>query len=84
MQISFSYILTVYDFDLQILLSPEPDEVVDHKRGGEKRTYNVYDVKKHTSKGKIFNLQGSYNAKVSYGDIMPPPVYAQRYVTGQC
>jgi hypothetical protein len=65
-----------------MLLHPEPDQVVNFTRGGEKRMYNVWDVKKHTKSGKIFNLQGSYNAKVKYGEITPPPLYAHRFVTG--
>ncbi|XP_045191639.2 GPI transamidase component PIG-T-like [Mercenaria mercenaria] len=79
---SFSKVYVDTTLHKQMLLSPEPDEVVNIKRGGEKRMYNVYDVKKHAAKGKIFNLQGSYNAKVKYGEIIPPPLYAQRFVTG--
>ena len=67
-----------------MLLHPEPDEIVNFTRGGEKRVYNVWDVKKHTGPKKLLNLQGSYNAPVSYGEITPPPVYAQRFVTGLC
>lgn len=64
-------------------LSPDPDEVLNIKKSGEKYVYSVYDLKKHT-KSTAFNLRGTYASEVSYGEVTPPPLYAQRFVTGKC
>lgn len=63
-------------------LFPDPDETVNFKRFDEKRMYAVYDLKKQIQ-GKDFNLRANYASKVTYNDTTPPPVYAQRFVTGK-
>ncbi|XP_052817440.1 GPI transamidase component PIG-T-like [Mya arenaria] len=66
----------------KMLLTPEPDEVLNTRRGGDKRVYAVYDLRQHTRDSVPFNLQASYNSRVQYQDVTPPPLYAQRFVTG--
>ncbi|KAH3771613.1 hypothetical protein DPMN_172939 [Dreissena polymorpha] len=72
----------VYSKAPKTALDPSPDEVLITRRGGERRMYSVYDLKNHTSGGRTFNLQAGYSGPVVYGDVTPPPLYAQRFVTG--
>ncbi|KAK6174398.1 hypothetical protein SNE40_017684 [Patella caerulea] len=63
-------------------LSPDPDSVETITRGGEKRQYAVYDVGLQTAGGRVLNLGAKYDNPVQHNDIIPPPIYAQRYITG--
>ncbi|WAR11523.1 PIGT-like protein [Mya arenaria] len=53
----------------KMLLTPEPDEVLNTRRGGDKRVYAVYDLRQHTRDSVPFNLQASYNSRVQYQDV---------------
>lgn len=63
-------------------LTPEAEEMINVKKFDEKRVYAVYDLKQHTGGDKPFNVRATYADHVSFEDGTPPPVYAQRYVTG--
>ncbi|KAL3860126.1 hypothetical protein ACJMK2_010291 [Sinanodonta woodiana] len=68
--------------DATVTLYPEPDEVVNFTRGREKLTYAVWDIGRQISRHQQLNLAIHYNRKIHYGEINPPPVYAQRFITG--
>ncbi|XP_041375880.1 GPI transamidase component PIG-T-like [Gigantopelta aegis] len=61
---------------------PQSDMVRQVMRGGDERTYNVYDIGKQTAGGRVLNIAVKTTQKSVYTDISPPPVYAQRYITG--
>ncbi|KAK3085312.1 hypothetical protein FSP39_001351 [Pinctada imbricata] len=63
-------------------LKPEPTRIETFRRVGEIKKYAVYDLKEVLGKQGKIDLTALYPGVMQFSDIVPPPVYASRYVTG--
>lgn len=63
-------------------LTPGPEQVLTSQRGGSITRFAEYDIKKFTKYG-MFNIATVYKEKTTpIQIILPPPLYARRYLLG--
>ncbi|XP_033754415.1 LOW QUALITY PROTEIN: GPI transamidase component PIG-T-like [Pecten maximus] len=63
-------------------LRQEPSQVVPINRGGDRRTYAVFDVGDFLEEDGFLDLTAEYEQKAAYRQGPEPSVYAHRFVTG--
>ncbi|XP_069112658.1 GPI transamidase component PIG-T-like [Argopecten irradians] len=68
--------------DSKFTLRQEPTKVVPINRGGDRRTYAVFNVGDFLEEDGFLDLTAEYDQKATYRQGQEPSVYAHRFVTG--
>ena len=66
------------------MLSPDPSELREFRRGSQTSVYAVYDTRSYvTSDGRGLNIQNSFSENaITYTQVRPPVITAQRFQSG--